>query len=186
MRGSFRSLSGCMKRVIGAILVAAIASAIPLDVWAQREEGCFMTDSNGRVVSLGRLCGDSSGGSITPTFRIPIKRRDRGTPVIDVRFNGRYTFEMLLDTGASHTVITPAMAQRLSLEPVGVAVADTASATGVEFPIGLVESMQAGSIAAKDVLVAVSPALTLGLLGQDFYGNRDVIIRENYVEFHAR
>ncbi|MDY7012053.1 MAG: retropepsin-like aspartic protease [Cyanobacteriota bacterium] len=176
-----------MKRVIGALLVAAIASLIPLDVRAQREEGCFMTDSNGRVINLGRLCGDSSGSSnTTPTFRIPIKRRDRGTPVIDVRFNGQYTFEMLLDTGASHTVITPAMAQRLSLEPRGVAVADTASATGVEFPIGLVESMQVGSVAVNDVLVAVSPALTLGLLGQDFYGNRDVIIRENYVEFWSR
>jgi predicted aspartyl protease len=176
-----------MKRVIGVLLAAAIASAIPLDARAQREDGCFMTDTNGQVISLGRLCGNSSGSiNATPTFRIPIKRRDRGTPVIEVRFNNRYTFEMLLDTGASHTVITPAMAERLSLQPVGVAIADTASATGVEFPIGLVESMQAGSVAAKDILVAVSPALTLGLLGQDFYGNRDVIIRENYVEFHPR
>lgn len=176
-----------MKRVIGAVVASAIASILPLDARAQREEGCFMTDSNGRVVNLGRLCGDPSGDrNTTQTFRIPIERRDRGTPVIEVRFNGKHTFEMLLDTGASHTVITPTMAEQLGLKPIGVARADTASATGVEFPIGLVASMQAGSVFAKDVLVAVSPALTLGLLGQDFYGNRDVIIRENYVEFHAR
>jgi predicted aspartyl protease len=176
-----------MKRVIGAVLAVAIASIIPLDARAQQQEGCFMTDSNGRVVDLGRLCGESPSNRRTSnTFRIPIKRRDSGTPVIDVTFNGKQTFEMLVDTGASHTVITPTMAAKLGLQPVGVARADTASEIGVEFPIGLVASMQAGSISAKDVLVAVSPALELGLLGQDFYGNRDIIIRENYVEFHAR
>ncbi|MBD2576220.1 retropepsin-like aspartic protease [Oscillatoria sp. FACHB-1406] len=168
------------------VIAFAIAGLATSPVKAQREEGCFMTDSNGRVMSLGRLCGENPNSKMTETFRIPIERRDRGTPVIKVRFNGTQTYEMLVDTGASHTVITPAMAKQLGLTPVGVAVADTASDTGVEFPLALVASVRAGSVAATDLLVAISPALNIGLLGQDFYGNRDVIIRENYIEFHSR
>ncbi|MFM6397435.1 retropepsin-like aspartic protease, partial [Planktothrix sp.] len=35
---------------------------------------------------------------------------------IDVNFNGQNTFEMLLDTGASGVVITPAMANALKVQ----------------------------------------------------------------------
>ncbi|MDO4929490.1 MAG: retropepsin-like aspartic protease, partial [Corynebacterium sp.] len=51
-------------------------------------------------------------------FQAKIKRRAGGTPVIDVVFNGNKTFEMILDTGASGTLISQRMATALGVRPV--------------------------------------------------------------------
>jgi clan AA aspartic protease (TIGR02281 family) len=120
-------------------------------------------------------------------FKAPIKRRMRQTPVIDVTFNGRQTFEMVVDTGASGTVITQAMAQRLGVALSGEVTANTASAKGVKLRTGKVQSIAVGGAVVKDVQVAIgSPDLEIGLLGQDFYSKYDVLIRQNVVEFHPR
>ncbi len=120
-------------------------------------------------------------------FTAPIKRRVRGTPVIDVTFNGTQTFEMVVDTGASGTVITQAMAQSLGIVPEGEVKANTASAKGVTFRTGRVESIAVGGAVAKNVRVAISgPNLEIGLLGQDFYSEYDVSLKKDVVEFHHR
>lgn len=120
-------------------------------------------------------------------FKIPIKRRVRGTPVINVTFNGSQTFEMVVDTGASGTVITQAMAQSLGIVPEGEVKANTASAKGVRFGLGRVESIAVGGAVAKNVQVAIGvPELEIGLLGQDFYSKYDVSIKQDVVEFHSR
>jgi aspartyl protease family protein len=46
--------------------------------------------------------------------------------------------------------------------------------------------MEAGGIVAKNVVVGISPSLSLGLLGQDFLGHFDVTIKKNVIEFRAR
>jgi predicted aspartyl protease len=120
-------------------------------------------------------------------FSAPIVRRVGGTPVIDVIFNGDRTFEMIVDTGASGTLITQQMAAALNLTPVGQAKVDTASAKDVAFPLGYVQSMQVSGVVARNVLVAVAgPELGIGLLGHDFFGNYDVVIRRDQVEFQER
>lgn len=120
-------------------------------------------------------------------FKVPIKRRAGRTPVIDVTFNGEQTFEMVVDTGASGTVITQEMAQSLGVVPEGEVTADTASEKGIKFRTGKVQSIAVEGVVEKDVQVAIGgPNLELGLLGQDFYGNYDVWIRQNVVEFHRR
>jgi predicted aspartyl protease len=107
--------------------------------------------------------------------------------VIAVTFNGSQTYEMIVDTGASGTLITPAMATALGIQPVGETIVDTASAQGVSFALGYVDSIAVGGAVAQNVLVAMGgPELTLGLLGHDFFGNYDIIIRENEVEFQER
>lgn len=178
-----------MAKLFSSLLFAIGFSLSPVAVLAQSQQGCYMTDSNGRVVSLGHLCGNNTninpGSTAVSSFEVPIKRRDRGTPVIDVMFNNQQAFEMLVDTGASHTVITPTMAESLGLEPVGVAQADTVGGPAI-FPLGLVQSMSAGRIQMRDAMVAVAPTMDIGLLGQDFYGSYDVTIRENTVEFRPR
>jgi predicted aspartyl protease len=171
-----------------AILLALSFSLTAIATFAQSQEGCYMTDSNGRVISLGTLCGETNvnpGATALRSFQVPIKRHDSGTPVIEVVFNGQQTFEMLVDTGASHTVITPAMAQTLGLKPVGVTTAQTVGGPAI-FPLGLVNSMSAGNINLRDVVVAVAPTMDIGLLGQDFYGSYDITIREKIVEFRPR
>lgn len=139
----------------------------------------------------------STAGAPTPSktntanpegvIKVSIKRRAGQTPVIDVTFNGGQTFEMIIDTGASGTVITQAMAQSLGVVREGEVTANTASGKGIKFSTGKVESIAVEGIVAKDVRVAIGgPDLELGLLGQDFLGNYDVWIRKDVVEFHQR
>lgn len=120
-------------------------------------------------------------------FIAPIKRRVGGTPIIEVTFNGTQRFEMILDTGASGTVITQKIATALGVRPVGKAKANTASAKAVEFAIGYLDSMEAGGMKVNKVPVAIAGTeLETGLLGHDFFGNHDVTIKRNVVEFRPQ
>jgi aspartyl protease family protein len=119
-------------------------------------------------------------------FQAQILRRQAGIPVIQVVFNGRQPFEMMVDTGASGTVITPIMAEVLGVIPTGRGLADTPSQRGVEFEVGLVDSIEVGGATANNIAVAIAPALDVGLLGQDFFGEYDVTIKEDVVEFRTR
>lgn len=120
-------------------------------------------------------------------IKVPIKRRIGQTPAIEVTFNGEQTFEMVLDTGASGTVITQEMADSLGVVPSGEVMADTASARGVRFAVGKVKSIAVGGAVIQDVPVAIGgPDLEIGLLGQDFHSNYDIVIRQDAIEFHSR
>ncbi len=130
---------------------------------------------------------DTPPTSSPGVFQVPIKRRAGGTPVIDVTFNSTHQFEMIVDTGASGTVITQQMADALSVVPVGKAKANTASARAVEFTIAYVESIEVGGAVIKNVPVAIAgPELETGLLGHDFFSNYDVTIKRDVVEFRPR
>ncbi len=120
-------------------------------------------------------------------YQAQIIRRMGGTPIIDVVFNGNQRFEMIVDTGASGTLITPAMASALGVVPVGRASVATASSSSVTFPLGYIRSMEVNGMVAQEVLVAIAgPELSVGLLGHDFFGDFDVTIRQNVVEFRER
>lgn len=120
-------------------------------------------------------------------FQVPIKRRAGGTPVIDVVFNRSQTFEMIVDTGASGTVITQAMANSLGVKPVTTTIVNTASAKGLEIPVGFVDTIEVGGAGIRDVAVAIAgPELDIGLLGHDFFGNYDVTVKRDVVEFRVR
>lgn len=125
--------------------------------------------------------------SSEPVFIAPIKRRVGGTPVVEVTFNGQQRFEMIVDTGASGTVITQEVAGALGIVPVGTAKANTVSSRAVEFPIGYVESMELGGVTVNRLPVAIAGReLETGLLGHDFFGNYDVTIKRNVVEFRPQ
>ncbi len=120
-------------------------------------------------------------------FIAPIKRRLGGTPIIEVTFNGTQRFEMIVDTGASGSVITQKIAAALGVVTVGKAKANTASAKAVEFPIGYLDSMEAGGMIVNKVPVAIAGTeLETGLLGHDFFGNYDLTIKRNVVEFRPQ
>jgi predicted aspartyl protease len=57
---------------------------------------------------------------------IKIKQRWGGIPIIDVTFNGKHQYEMMLDTGCSTTLITSKMAKALKVKPVGKLLASIA------------------------------------------------------------
>ncbi|MEG4073116.1 retropepsin-like aspartic protease [Microcoleus sp. Pol14C2] len=119
-------------------------------------------------------------------FQAKIKRRAGGTPVIDVVFNGNKTFEMILDTGASGTLISQRMATALGVRPVRTVRAGIADGSVVEFPIGVVRSIRVGGVAIQNVEVAIARQMPIGLLGHDFFGNYDVKIKKDVVEFYIR
>ena len=151
---------------------------------AANEDVCFMVTSSGKSISLGSLCGVTPVN--TGVFRVPIKRRSGRTPVIDVTFNGGQSFEMIVDTGASKTLITQGMANILNLTPSGIVNVIIADGSQIELKTGKVRSITAGNVVAKDVEVAIAPKAEIGLLGHDFFGNYDVKILQNIVEFHRR
>lgn len=120
-------------------------------------------------------------------IQTPIKRREAGTPVIDVVFNQTRTFEMIVDTGATGVVITQTMAQSLDLPIIGSAQMDTASAKGITVPIGLVESIAVQGLVVQNLPVIIAGSqLEIGLLGHDFFGDYDLIIRQDQIEFQPR
>jgi predicted aspartyl protease len=121
------------------------------------------------------------------TFYAPIVRREGNTPVIQVTFNAAQTFDMILDTGASGTLITDRMAQLLGVVPVAATRVDTASESGVIVPLGYVNSIEVNGATTQNVMVAIAgPQLSTGLLGHDFFGHYDVTIREHEVVFRER
>lgn len=125
--------------------------------------------------------------SNSEVFQVPIKRRVGRTPVVEVIFNGDQTFEMIFDTGASGTVITQKMAESLGVEPSGEVMANTASGKGIKFSTGQVDSIAVEGVEAKNFRVAIATSgLDIGLLGQDFYGNYDISLKQNVIEFRRR
>jgi predicted aspartyl protease len=181
-----------LKLSLTLLLTGSLLSVIP--VKAQEYPGCFIRERSGDVVNLTQsvcnLFPTSAPLSANPTtpgiFQIPIKRREAGIPVIDVNFNGQNTFEMLLDTGATGVVITPRMATALAVQPYGNLPISTASDQLVNQQVGRVNSIDVGGLQMRDVEVSISPVLELGLLGQGFFGNYDITIKQDVIEFRAR
>ncbi|MCU0545645.1 MAG: retroviral-like aspartic protease family protein [Oscillatoriaceae cyanobacterium Prado104] len=153
-----------------------------------------MRTSSGQTFNLSQsVCGFvpqeltpvTSPAAKSGVFQAKIKRREANIPVIEVTFNGKQKFEMMVDSGASGTVITPAMAQALGIVPHGTIQAKTPNGEAT-FPLGRLTSMEAGGLAVRNVVVAISPSLDIGLLGHDFFGNKDVTIKQDTIEFRSR
>ena len=156
-----------------AILLSVNAGTMLNGVGAIAQElpGCFLRNKAGNYVRLNSICvfpeaqfDPSSSASATPgVYQAQIIERRGGIPVIEVVFNENQTFRMLVDTGASGTAITPAMAEVLGVIPTGKGRADTPSQKNVEFDIGLVQSVSVGGAKQLNLPVAIAPALDLGL-----------------------
>jgi predicted aspartyl protease len=167
-----------------AVIPTVMVLVFPHRTIADDPGGCFMVTSSGKTVSLGSLCGITALDN--GVFRIPIKRRFGKTPVIEVMFNGNKTFEMILDTGASGTVITQNMASDLKLKATGTMQAQIADGSQVQFLTGQVKSIAVGGAIVNNVEVAIAPKAGIGLLGHDFFDSYDVRILQKVVEFHRR
>ncbi|MBV6625340.1 MAG: retroviral-like aspartic protease family protein [Rivularia sp. (in: Bacteria)] len=148
---------------------------------------CFMTTEDGRTINLGSLCGITPVKPVdTGVYQIPIKRRSGNTPIVDVTFNGKKTFEMIFDTGASGTLITQSMANALQLKPSGTLQASIADGSVIKLKTGQVKSIGVGGAKVNNVRVAIAPNADTGLLGHDFFGNYDVKIGKNMIELYRR
>jgi predicted aspartyl protease len=203
-------LAGCLIGVGGNALAAkkpparpAVAAKKPLARPVAKPladpGGCYMIDASGRTVSLGKLCGDgssSSAGSTATAGRkapgksdvviVPIKYRAGRTPVIEVTFNGSKRFDMIVDTGASSTLITKTMANSLNIQATGSREATIADGSLINFPTGQMKSIEAGGLSLNNAEVSIAAKMELGLLGHDFFGDYDIQIKEKTIEFSRR
>ena len=191
-----------MKKLLisNLILGTAIFHSWAVSVQAQSST-CFMLDSNGNTIDLGNLCQSNSARIIRPIRSIPepaqavaktgvhivpIKSRRSGIPVIDVKFNDRYVFEMMLDTGASGVVITQQMARKLRVNHRETVWVSTPSSSRFKMPAGYVAAVGIGKLTKKNIRVITSPSMDMGLLGQSFFGSYDITIKSDVVEFRER
>ncbi|ERN42564.1 putative aspartyl protease [Rubidibacter lacunae KORDI 51-2] len=178
-----------MNRLSAFVLTASMTAstlALALPVVAQ-DGSCFLLDESGQRIDLGALCGQGDRRDLKPgLYRVPILRRLGGIPVIEVTFNGEQRLEMMLDTGASSTVVSAEGAELLGLRREGYATVNTPSERGVRLAFGRVSSIDVGGATAQNVVVIVAPSLTTGLLGQNFFSKYDVSIRQDFIEFKRR
>jgi predicted aspartyl protease len=147
-------------------------------------QNCYMIGRDGTRINLSSICGAKPPQATV--FRIPIKRRSAKTPIIEVTFNNRYTFEMILDTGASGTLITESMAKLLKLKPTGQATFEIADGSEVKFNTTVINSISVNGAVVKNVEVAIAKRGNVGLLGHDFFGQYNVRILENAIELQPR
>jgi len=191
---SLKYISLMMKplRTTALLLVTVVQFLTSVSQTAKSQDAeCFMVTSSGKVMNLSGICGDQSVKPKTPAaskdiFQAPIKRREHGIPVIDVTFNGKKTFEMLVDTGASSTVLTPQVAAALGFSPTGKVMVDSPTDRNVEMALGKVNSIEVAGAVQQNTAVTVAPALDTGLLGQNFFGSYDVTFKQDVVEFRVR
>jgi aspartyl protease family protein len=124
-----------------------------------------------------------------PQGFVAIKRRSGGVPVIDVVFNQRRTFEMMVDSGASITTITRPMARALGIGASQIVDRVTfKTANGLtQMPIVYLNAVTVGGLTKAQVPVAIAGSdMEMGLLGQDFLQHYDVSLRGSRIEFHDR
>jgi Tfp pilus assembly protein PilF len=126
-------------------------------------------------------------------IRVPIKYSHHGIPVIEVRFNGQYTFDMMLDTGAGRTLISAKMAAIMGVRTTGQSWGTMADGRSVQMGDGWVQSIGVGASendcengVVKDLRVFICDADTEGLLGQNFLMNYDLRIFARTIEFHVK
>jgi predicted aspartyl protease len=119
------------------------------------------------------------------TYYATIKSYKSGIPLIDVTFNGSLHFEMMVDTGASSTMITESMSKALNVETLTYVTANTPSGE-TKFPVGYVNSIAVGNDPAQNTVQEVPVAIgPVALLGHDFFGDCNISIKrdQNIVEF---
>lgn len=184
--------SHSLRSLVCSSLLAVVVVPFATTPWqsqsaiAQNADGCEVV-IGGRNVDTSKLCGTAAPAKASRSYSVaPIKRRDGGSPVIDVTFNGNRKFEMIFDTGASITVINPRMAQALQVQPVKVGKFIMGDGAAVLLPIGYIRSVSVDGAVVQNVEVAIAENLEIGLLGQNFFGAYEIRIKQSVLELHRR
>lgn len=118
--------------------------------------------------------GTAPSGSLTAATAIPLQYAN-GLLLVPVRLNGQAPVSLILDTGASYSMVTPVLAQQLGLQPAPDAPTRTMQrGDGQQHSVAFVRcpTLQLGEAVVQNVPVGVvdilpqAPAIG-GLLGMD-------------------
>jgi aspartyl protease family protein len=171
-----------MKRTFGwlGITTAALAIYLGAPSLAANNQQSLRTDSVPTVDLLAQRGVYSGSPRI---IRVPIEGRTGGIPVIAVTLNGQKTFPMMVDTGASLTIITPQMARAIGFRQEGSEKIRVANGDIVDMPRGRISSIRVGDAEIRNFTVLVGSA---PLLGQNFFSEYTVAVGQNAVIFRQR
>ena len=121
-------------------------------------------------------------------IRVPIKyfTSNRGSAVVEVVFNQQYTFDLIVDTGATNTTITQKMQRIMQLPTTGKQLCRVGDGRIVEFDVCQVNSLsvQKATVYHLDIDVATKERTSEGLLGQDFLRNYEVRILKQEIHLY--
>jgi len=121
-----------------------------------------------------RSTAANQSGAVT----VPVTVNGRAV-IVPVTFNRSVNANLLLDTGASMTMISRRVATALALSTTGAALLSGIGGT-VSAPIARIESVQVGDVEVTGMAVSVHdisrPAQFEGLLGMDFLGRFQVSV----------
>jgi predicted aspartyl protease len=91
-----------------------------------------------------------------PTY-VPLRlaRQDRPILLVDVLINAQETYQFILDTGASQTVVSPELAQQMSIKDIK---ADSIIGAGgtTHSSVGIVKSLSVGEASLRNITVIVA------------------------------
>ena len=150
----------------------------------------FLADAKVRATPVASKANRGNGDTNPEFFSLPIKGRAGGTPIVEINFSGpggTRKFEMLFDTGATNTLITMSMAYALRLKRAGFSKSTIADGSEVVLPVAYLQSIEIDGRLKRKMIVAIAPpAMSIGLLGQDFYEGYDISIKEDVIEFRRR
>lgn len=175
-----------MKRTFGwlGITTAALAIYLGAPSLAANNQQSLRTDSVPTVDLLAQNRRPGGGSSGTPRMiRVPIEGRTGGIPIIAVTLNGQRTFPMMVDTGASLTIITPQMARAIGFRQEGSEKIRVANGDIEDMPRGRISSIRVGDAEMRNFTVLVGSA---PLLGQNFFSEYNVTVAQNFVVFRQR
>ena len=114
----------------------------------------------------------SSAAAPSGAIVVPVLSAGRVT-IVSVTFNHTVRGNLMLDTGATSTVISRRLASLLSLRPLGNAAAQTVGGV-VQVSVGKLQSLKVGEAETTDLTVIIHDfsrdSRFEGLLGMDFLG----------------
>lgn len=116
-------------------------------------------------------------------FRVPILGRKGGIPIVAVTLDGQETFPMMVDTGASVTMITPEMARSIRFRPQGKERIKVASGEVLDVPTGRISSIQVGGATINNFEVLVG---NMPLLGQNFISQYNLVVAQDFIVFRPK
>lgn len=119
---------------------------------------------------------------------IPVKyyNHDRGSAVVEAVLNNKYTFEFIVDTGATRSLITSKMQNILKLATIDQRWCIVADGRTVKLDVCHLDSLavQKATLHNLNVFITEEKHLNQGLLGQDFLSDYEVHILKNEIHLY--
>jgi len=125
----------------------------------------------------------SAAAQTADTTTVPIRMVD-GTPVVQVRLNGKGPYDFILDTGSNCTAIRPRILAQLSIPLEDRVVVDTALDGSVHEQRATIESISVGDVSVAQIHVDTLNSKLLdqehqhiaGVLGESFLKHFDILL----------